>query len=217
MKPNTVRQINSLVSVRQDTIQRKGKPSGLASSTKSNCLERSGTRRERTASREWTASRKAEWRALSTTRHWTASCKRRRVRTIAGSRWLCWPRLVMVPWLVRALATRSFKSLFDVELFYIEGGRGKDRKSVRCCTGWDEACWESSCREDGATADACWASEDGPIVRARAVRAVGRAVRWTFEWRRGKSAAGGDEDREAYETNSAVRRHDLEPVESCWF
>jgi len=193
MKSNTVRQINSLVSVRQDAIQRKWKPSGLASSTKSNCLERSGTRREWTASWERTPSRKAERRALSTAGHWTASSKGRRVRTIAGSGWLCWSRLVMVPWLVRALATRAFESLLDVGLFYIEGGLRKYRKTVCRCTGWDEASWESSCRKDGATADACWASEDGPVV-IRTVRTVGRALRWAFERRRRKGATSCNEE-----------------------
>lgn len=154
---------------------------------KVDCLERSRTRRE------WAACRKTKRRTLSTARHWTASSKWRRLRSIGGSRWLCWLRLVMMPWLVRALTTRTFESLHDVEHFYIGGGCGKYRKSVRRCTGWDETSWEWPSGEDRTTTDACWATEDGPVMSTRTVW-VRRAVRRTFEWRRRKSTTRCDED-----------------------
>jgi hypothetical protein len=120
--------------------------------------------------------------------------KRRRLGSVAGSRWLCWSRLVMVPWLVRAIATRTFESFYELESFYVGSGSGKYWKPVRRCTGWDEPSWEWPSREDCTTADACWANEYGPIVSTRIVMTVRRAVGWAFEWRRRKSATRCDED-----------------------
>ena len=155
--------------------------------TKSNCLKRSRTRSE------WTARGKAARKTLSAAGHWTACSKWWRLRSIAGSRWLRRHWLVRVPWLARALAARTFESLHDVEHFYIGGGCGKYRKSVRRCTGWDETSWEWPSGEDRTTTDACWATEDGPVMSTRTVW-VRRAVRRTFEWRRRKSTTRCDED-----------------------
>lgn len=155
---------------------------------KSDCLEPSWT------GREGTTCRKPKRRALSTARHWKTSGKWWRLRSTAGSGWLCRPGLVVVPWLVRALAARTFESFDDVELFCVGGGRRKYGESVRGCAGWNETSWEWSSREDRASANACWAAEDRPGVTVRTMRVVRRAVRWTFEWRRRKSATGCDED-----------------------
>ena len=152
------------------------------------CLERSRTRRE------WSASRKADGEALSTTGHWMASSKGRNLRSIAGLRWPCWLGLVMVPWLIWALAARTFESLHDIKLLHVGSGRRKHRKAIRRCSGWNETSWKWSSREAWTTADACWATEDGPIVSTRTVRVVRRAaVRRTLEWRRRKSTTRCDE------------------------
>jgi hypothetical protein len=135
-------------------------------------------------------------------------------RSTSGSRWLCRLGLVVMPWLVRAFAARTFESLFKGELFYVVGGRRKYRETNRRCAGWQETSWERSSREDGTTADACWATEGGSIVSTRTVRAV-RAVRWTFERRRRQSAARCDKDRKTYEAHNVVGRHDLLPVGWC--
>ena len=176
----------------------------------SDSLERSRTRRE------WSACREAARRALSTARHWTAGSDRRRLRSIAGSRWFCWPGLVMVPWLVRALAARTFESFYNVEVFCLGGGRRKYGESIRCCSGWNETSWERSSGEDWTTADACRATEYRPIMSTRTMRVLRRATRRTFGWGRRKSTAGCDEKREAYEANGGVRRHNLSFAESCW-
>lgn len=121
-----------------------------------------------------------------------------------------------MPWLVRALAARTFESFCDVELVYIGGGRRKHRESIRRCTGWNKPGGERSSGEDWTAADACWATEDGSVVNSRTGRVVRRAVRRTFEWWRRKSSTRRDEHREAYEANSGVRRHNLPLFESCW-
>jgi len=130
------------------------------------------------------------------------------VRCIGGSRWLRWSGLVVMPWLIRALAARTFEAPFVDERFYVVGGRRKYRKSNRCGAGWDETSREGSCREDGTAADVCRTTEDGSFVRTRTVR----AVRWPFVWWRGQSTARCDEDRKTCQAYHVVGRHDLKPV-----